>query len=193
MKRLLLGLLLAAAASLSMPLAASAAEYTTFVGCDDLSANPVPSHVCQIGEFPGAYFESDVETEYEVCVEFPDTEFLCTEQPQLAEADVLYVNSITTGLEGDHLVIWYVEGVEVGSWVFRMDPPPPPPTLPPPPAPVTLIPPPAISTAPSPHCLAAQQHVAKLKGRLHKAHGAKQKSKIRAKLRIARAAARAAC
>lgn len=123
MRRLFIGLVLAAMALLLVPLPASAAEYETFVGCDDLAENPVPSHECQLGDFPGAFFESDVETEYEICIEFPDTEELCLEE-QEAEAGVLYVNSIISELEGDHLVTWYVEGVEVGSWAFRLNAPP---------------------------------------------------------------------
>ncbi len=190
MRRLLLGMLLAAAASLSIPLSASAASYTTFVGCDDLSGAPIPSHTCELGDFPGAYFESDVDTEYDVCVEFPGGGFLCAEE-QAAEAGIVYVNSITTTLTGNHFVYWFVEGVEVGAWTFRMDAPVPPP-LPIVPAPPALTPslvPPVQSTA----CLKARVQIEKLKGQLRKATGTKRKSKIRAKLRKARAASRNAC
>ena len=194
MKRLFLGLGVAAVAFLCVPLSASAAEYETFVGCDDLAENPVPSHECQIGDFPGAYFESDVNAEVEVCVEFPTTEILCTE-PELAEAGILYVLSIFSELEGNHLVSWHVEGTEVGSWAFRLNPPPPPPPPAAPPssaptAPITL---PAVTTSPPAGCLKAQKRVRGLKNRLKNAIGRKQRAKLRPKLRGARAAARRAC
>lgn len=60
-----LGLALAAVALLSVPSIATAADYKTFVGCDDLAENPIPSHVCQVDDFPGAFFESDSEVEVE--------------------------------------------------------------------------------------------------------------------------------
>ncbi len=198
MKKLFLGLMLAAVASLAIAGSASAAEFETFVGCDDLAETPVPAHVCQIGDFPGAYFESDVDAEYEVCVEFPDAVELCAEE-QFAEAGVLFVNSITSNQEGEHLVTWYVEGVEVGSWAFRLDPPAPPPPPPPPPPPVPSLPtpaatpPPAVTPVASTGCLKAQQRVRNLKNRLQNASGRKQKTKLRSKLRTARATARRLC
>lgn len=187
-KRLLLSALLVAIGSLAIPLSASAAEIETFVACDDSAPIPVPSHVCKIGDSPGAFFESDEETEYDVCVEFPDGEALCAEQ-QLAEAGVLFVNTITTTLPGDHRVLWFVEGILVGSWDFRMDRPPAPPVLAPP-----APPPPVVAPAgPTPACLKARQRVRKLKSSLKKASGPKQKEKLRSKLKGARAATRRAC
>lgn len=189
MKRLFWGLLLMASASLLIPMSATAAEFKTYVGCDDFAQSPVPSHVCLLGEFPGAFFESSADAEYEVCVEFPNQEFICAEE-QEAEEGVLYVNSITTDQPGIHFVSWYVGDTEVGSWSFRMDAPVPPT----PPAPV--VPPPAqpaVAPTPSPNCLAAQLQVGKLKHRLQKAGGAKQKKKIRAKLRNARNAVNREC
>ncbi len=118
---------------------ANAASYSTFVGCS-VSASAVPSHICHIGDEPGAFFESDTEVEYDVCVDFPGAETICADE-QEAEADVLYVNAITTNIPGNHLVTWYVEGIEVASWTFRMDNPPAPA------APTPATPPPA--TAPS--------------------------------------------
>jgi hypothetical protein len=188
MKRLLLGVALVAAALLSIPLSASAAEYEMFVGCDDLAENPIPSHVCQVGDLPGVFFESDEETEYEVCVKFPDEEVLCRGE-QLAEAGILYVNSIFSEMEGTHLVSWYVGGVEIGSWSFRLDAPPPPP--PPAPAPVTPLP--SVAPVTPPQCLQAQHQVGRLKNRLRSASGRKQRAKIRGKLKSARAKARRLC
>lgn len=193
MERVLLCISLMAAALLSIPSSAAAAEYDTFVGCDDLSESPAPSHVCQIGDFPGAYFESDVDTEYDVCVEFPTEQVLCAEE-QFAEAGVLFVNSITTELAGNHFVAWFVEGVEVGSWSFRMDaPPPPPPVVPAPAPPAPPAPPVVVPAKPSVACSKAKQQVGKFKGQLRKATSRKQRARIRAKLRAARATTRNAC
>ncbi len=184
-KRLLLGALLAAIGSLAIPLSASAAEIETFVACNESS--PIPSQVCKIGDSPGAFFESDEEVEYDVCVEFPVGETLCAEQ-QLADPGVLFVNSITTNSPGNHRVIWFVEGIEVGSWTFRMDAPAPPAPAPPPPAPPVIAP-----AAPSPACLKAKRRVRKLRAALQKASRRDQKAQTQAKLKAARAAAKRAC
>jgi hypothetical protein len=186
LKRLLLGALLAAIGSLAIPMSASAAEIETFVACNESA--PIPSHVCKIGDSPGAFIESDEDVEYDVCVEFPDGEALCLER-QVADAEVLFVNSITTNLPGNHRVLWFVEGVEVGSWTFRMDAPPAPAPAPlPPPAPPVIAP-----AAPSPACLKAKQRVRKLKAALQRAGSREQKAKAQAKLKAARAAAKRAC
>jgi hypothetical protein len=103
---------------------ASAVSYSTYAGCSPFASTP-PSHVCQIGDEPGAFFRADTEVEYEVCVTFPNAETICAEE-ELAEAETLYVNAITTNIVGNHLVSWYVEGVEVASWTFRLDEPPAP-------------------------------------------------------------------
>jgi hypothetical protein len=190
MKKSFLGLVLAVTVSLLIPMSASAAQYETFVGCDDLAENPVPSHVCQISDFPAAYFASDVNAEYEVCVEFPTGTTLCAEE-QLAKAGFLYINSISTELAGDYFASWYVEGVEVGSWAFRLDSPPPPPV---PPLPAAAAPsPPAVAPGPSPACLKARQLVTKASKQLKNAAGPKQKAKIRAKLKKAKATAKHLC
>lgn len=189
MKRLLLGLVVAF--SLLAPSSAGAADYTTFVGCDDLADNPVPSHVCLTKDFPAAYFEADVDTEYEICVEFPGGKVLCAEE-QFAEAEVLYLNSITSELPGNHVVTWYVEGFEVGSWTFRLDAPAPPPA-PVAPAPVIPVALPAVAPAPTAACLKSQQQVTKFKSRLRNAGSPKQKAKLRGKLKSARAATKNLC
>jgi hypothetical protein len=196
MIRLGLGVALAATALLLMPSIATAAEYETFVGCDDLAENPVPSHVCRVGDFPGAFFESDSNVEVEVCVEFPTAFIDCTE-PEFAEAGILYVLSITSELEGDYLVTWNVEGADVGSWAFRLEPPPPVvavnPARVPSPAPVTSPPPVVTSSLPTPACRKARQRVRKLGRQLQNAGSRKRKAMIRGKLKQARAIARRAC
>jgi hypothetical protein len=211
-KRLIVGSLLAALLSLAVPMSANAAEYETFVGCDDLEEEPVPAHVCEVGDFLGAYFASEVEVEYEVCVELPTGEELCTEE-ELAEAEVLYVNTLLGELEGEYLFTWYVEGLPVGSWTVRLDPPPPAPTPTPAPAP-TPPPSPAPPTTtpvttpsgPSAKCRSSKARVRALgkqanalEQRLKHAKGQQkaniraQEAKIQGKLRRARSAARRAC
>jgi hypothetical protein len=185
MKRSVLVLLLLSASSLLVAATASAASFSTYVGCSP-DAEAAPSHVCQIGDEPGAFFESDSEVEYEVCVDFPNGEALCLEEPPV-EPEVLFVNAITTELPGDHLVTWFVEGLEVGSWTFRMDAPPAP-ALPAP-----ILPPPVVLSSASPRCIAAKGRVAKLKTRLRKAATRKQRVRIRLSLRRARARAKSAC
>jgi hypothetical protein len=177
----------------AIPASAGAANYDTFAGCDDLADNPVPSHVCQLDDFPAAYFEADADTEYEVCVEFPAGDVLCAEE-QEAEAGVLVINSLTTDETGDHFISWWVGDEEVGSWTLRMDPVPPPPApVNPVVAPAPVVPPlPAVALAPSAVCLKAQQRIRGLSGRVRKAEGP-SKAKIRTKLKGARATAKRAC
>ncbi len=201
MKRYLVLVIVCLAGVLSISSAAIAAtpKTRTFVGCDDLAEEPAPSHVCEVGDFPAAYFESSEETEYEVCVEFPNAEVLCAEE-QIAEAGVLYENSITTEMEGLHFVSWFIGETEVGSFAFRMEPPKPPPSPPVvvPPAPIVVSPPapapvPLVEPSQSPVCLTAQGQVTKLKARLRNAKTRRQKAKLRKALTAARAFATKTC
>lgn len=148
MKRVLFTFLLLVPVTSAVTAApAAAAGYTTYVGCSD-TASTVASHVCQLGDEPGAFFESEEETEYEVCVTFPSAVTLCAEE-QFAQTGTLYVNDITTDQTGNHLVAWYVEGVEVAAWSFRIDAPPSPPA-PVPTSVLTPVPAPAPAAAPAP-------------------------------------------
>lgn len=192
MKRLFLGAVLAAALALAIPAAASAAEYETFVGCNYLTESPVPSHTCQVGDAPGAFFESDEETEYDVCVEFPDGFFDCAEE-QEAEAEVLYVNRIFSDEPGDYLLSWFVGPTEVGSWTFRLELPPAPPA--PVPVPLPLPAPPVLPAVavPSPACVKAKKQVTKFKNKLQNTSGRKAKAKVRGKLKASKGAVKRAC
>jgi hypothetical protein len=197
------------------PASSSAAPgYVAYVGCSSTASAP-PSHVCLIGEEPGAFFESpEEEVEYEVCVTFPGAETLCTEEPQEAEAGELYVNEITTESPGVHLVRWYVEGVEVAAWSFTMELPPepevppvttPPTTTPPPSTPAPTPPPPATPAPapkapkpkPKPHtsaaCLKDKRTIKSLEGQFNKAKSSKQRSTIQKALKTARKASAKAC
>ena len=189
----LLALVSATVVGLAFTGLAAAAQVSTYVGCTDLG-QAAPSHECEIGDFPGAFFKADEEIEYDVCVEFPSELFLCAEE-QLAFAGTLYVNPITTDQVGRHYVDWYLSGTEelLGSWTFDLKEPPKP-------APVAVLPPPlpvpAISapvpTGPSKACLKARKRTKVLSGRLSTA-GKKQKASIRKKLKMSRAKAKKRC
>ncbi|MGB7684301.1 MAG: hypothetical protein WBL45_00790 [Solirubrobacterales bacterium] len=184
MKRPLLAFLLLAAGWLLAAPASSLGANLAYVGCSS-NADAAPSHVCQFGDSPGAFFESETEVEYEVCVKFPSGEEICLGE-QIAEPGVLFVNEITSSIPGTHLVTWFVEGAEVAAWDFRLDAPPAPPAVVPPP-PATVIP------VTNTKCRDAKRRVEKLKSRLRKATKAKQKAAIRATLKNARASMRRAC
>jgi hypothetical protein len=192
MKRLFLGTVLATTLALAIPAAASAAEYKTYVGCGTSATTP-PANVCLVGDAVGAFFKSGAETEYEVCVEFPDGFEGCVEE-QEAEAEVLSINELVPDELGTYFVSWYVGITEVGSSTFRLDPrpvPPAPPVLPPAPAPA----PPPIAAAPvkTVACMKAEKRVKQLKNQLRNASGQEAKTKIRGKLKGARATVNRAC
>jgi hypothetical protein len=192
MKRLFLGTVLAAALAVAIPAAASAAEYETYVGCGASASTP-PAGVCLLGDTVGAFFESDEETEYEVCVETPDGFEECAEE-QEAEAGTLYVNELVPDELGTYFVSWYVGLTEVGFSTFRLDPrpaPPAPPALPPAPAPVP--PPVAVAPVKTVACTKAEKLVKQLKNQLQSTSGHKAKTKVRGKLKGARAAVNRAC
>ena len=144
MKRLCIGLVLATAALLLIPFTASAATYETYVACDYEEESLTPSHVCHSDEAPAAFFGSDADTEVEFCFEVPSGGGIECAEPFPAEAGVLYYYKIPDPIEGDYFFQWFVEGLEVGSWDLRVDPPAPPP-VPPTPAPTT---PPAVVAPP---------------------------------------------
>ncbi|HYP55448.1 MAG TPA: hypothetical protein VEQ41_04005 [Solirubrobacterales bacterium] len=196
MRRLLVGIL-AAAILLLVPASASAVEYSTDVACGVTAAAP-PSRVCEIDDDIGAFFEADEDTEYEVCVEFPDGSFPCT--PLLfAEANVLDVVEIVTDELGEHVATWWVGDELVGLWGFDVvAPPKPPPPPPPPPAPPVLPAPPQSKPLVTPACVKARGTVTRLKARLRKlrakkASTPKQKTQLAGKLRKAKAAVKRAC
>jgi hypothetical protein len=189
MKRLLLGLALAAFSVALIPSTASAATNTGFVGCDDTTENPQPSHKCLTTDSPAAYFEASEEIEYEVCLFRGPVEEECS-PPATAEAETLFQNSFKTSA-GTYDAVWFVAGTEeeLAEWEIAIEepPPPPPPVLPvAPPVVAPVLP--TLNT----ECLAAQKRVTRLKGRVRRAHG-EQKAKLKSKLRKARAAANAAC
>ena len=107
----------------ALPATAGAAAYKHYVACG-ISAKAKPSHVCPKGAKKGAFFKSfNAAVYYSVCVKFPRGNTLCAnKQPQKEEPKqgTLYVNSIQSTSPGKHVVSWYVEGKNVGSWTFRV-------------------------------------------------------------------------
>jgi hypothetical protein len=194
MKRLILGLVLTGLTALAVPSSAPAANsYDFFVACDETAEPPVPSHECLTTDNMAAFFEATEETEYEVCLYLNETidPLDCT-SGEKAEAGTLKRNGLTFD-PGDYEVVWFdleldPEHEEIGIWKLKVSSPPPPPPPPPPPAPVVL---PALPGL-NPACLSAQRRVTRLKASVKKAHGHK-KVKLKAKLKKARAAAKAAC
>jgi hypothetical protein len=191
MRRVLIGVLSTMVVALSAPTVASAAEYSFDVGCGLTAATP-PSHVCEIDDPIGAFFEADEDTGYEVCLEFPDGFFTCTEE-EFAQANVFNVNPITTNELGQHLASWWIGEELLGIWDFQVVASPPPPPPPPPPAPVAPPPPPVVVPQVSAACVKARRSVTRLRARIRKASTAKQKAKLRPRLRRAKAAVRRAC
>lgn len=195
MKRMLVSALLMGVAMLAIPAPASALEYYFDVSCG-LSADSPASHVCESDDQIGAFFESDEATGYEVCVEFPSGSLVCSPE-QLAEANVLYVNQITTNQLGEHRAMLWIDEELVDLWDFLVvEPPKPPPPPPPPPAAAPAAappPPPAVVPQVSTQCVKARRNVTRLRSRLRKAIGRQQKASLRARLRGARAAVRRAC
>lgn len=190
MKRLFLGTVLATALALAIPAAASA-EYETYVGCGTSASTP-PAQACVLGDTVGAFFESEAETEYEICVEFPDGFEECAEE-QEAEAGTLYVNKLVADELGTYSFSWYVGPTEVGFSTLRLDPrpaPPAPPALPPAPAPV---PPPAVLPVKTVACTKSEKRVKQLKSQLRNTSGREAKAKVRGKLKGAKAAVNRAC
>jgi hypothetical protein len=111
-----LGIALLASAS---PASAQGAAYKHYVACG-LSQNAKPAHLCQKARKKGAFFRSNNgDVFYTVCVKFPTKKNLCAPK-QKAEQGTLYVNKITSNIPGKHRVSWFVEGKQVGSFVFRI-------------------------------------------------------------------------
>lgn len=109
------GLLIGAA----VPATAGAAAYKHYVGCG-ISRNATPSHVCPKKSKKGAFFKSlKGDVNYSVCVKFPSGKNLCA-KAQKATQGTLYVNKVTSTIPGKHRVTWFVEGKQVGSFVFRV-------------------------------------------------------------------------
>jgi hypothetical protein len=103
----------------AVPASAGSASYRHYVACG-LSQKAKPAHVCQKARKKGAFFRSnDADVFYKVCVRFPTGKHLCA-PPEEATRGTLYVNKITSNIPGKHRVTWFVEGKQVGSFVFTV-------------------------------------------------------------------------
>jgi hypothetical protein len=93
--------------------------YRHYVACG-LSQNAEPSHLCQKARDKGAFFRSNkADVFYTVCVQFPTGRHLCAPR-QEAVKGTLYVNKVTSNIPGEHKVTWFVEGKQVGLFVFTV-------------------------------------------------------------------------
>jgi hypothetical protein len=180
----------------AFPAFAGAEVTAAYVACSTSGEAP-PADECTLGESPAAFFESDEDVEYAICVEPPSDSPECL-TGQEAEAEVLYFNQITAEIGGLWWVDWFLpaegepeEFIHVAEWAFFMKDPPAPP--PPPPPPTAIVPPAIIEPTTSLACLKAQRKVRKVRGQLRAADGRKRKAALRAKLKRARAAANRAC
>jgi hypothetical protein len=173
-------------------------EVSTFAGCDSLSPTPVPSHECEIGDSPGGYLKSNEQIFYDICTKHPNGESVC-ETNQSAAPNVLFGNVIVAKEVGQYLVTWTKTGegsTSYGSWTFTMKAAgssQPPESTPEnrAPAPVPVVTPP-IASQQSVACTVAKRHTKTLAAKL-KTAGKNQKSKVRARLRKARATVASAC
>jgi hypothetical protein len=113
---MLLGIALLASAA---PASADAAAFKHYVACG-VSKNAKPKHKCNKASKKGAFFKSlKGDVSYSVCVKFPTGKNICA-KAQPATQGTLYVNKITSNIPGKHRVTWFVEGKQVGAFVFKV-------------------------------------------------------------------------
>ena len=112
----LLGSALIASAA---PASANAAAYKHYVACG-VSQKAKAEHACPKQAKKGAFFKSlKADVNYSVCVTFPTGKSICA-KAQPATQGTLYVNKITSNIPGMHKVTWFVEGKQVGVFVFQV-------------------------------------------------------------------------
>ncbi len=113
---MLLGVALLASAA---PASAGAAAFKHYVACG-VSKNAKPAHKCPKASKKGAFFKSlNGDVNYSVCVKFPTGKNICA-KAQPATQGTLYVNKITSNIPGKHRVTWFVEGKQVGAFIFKV-------------------------------------------------------------------------
>jgi hypothetical protein len=185
-------LLTGIAALLVVPDSASAANYSYFVSCE---LPPEPSHECVAPDELVAinvigFFEADKDTNYELCIEYPDEYFPCV-GPFLAEAKVPQENGFAALEVGRYEAVWYFAGTdeEIGSWEFKMVEPPPSSA----PAASPVVPAVVLPSKMDANCQRAKKRVRKLKGQIRRASSSRQKAKLRGKLKRARAKVKRVC
>lgn len=98
--------------------------YTVYGACG-IGGDSTPSHLCHKGDSLGAFFRSEsTDVHYDVCVDFPVSSRRLCSKGQEAQAGVLYVNKITSGVVGRTTITWYVNSAQVGTWTFGLYPDP---------------------------------------------------------------------
>lgn len=93
------------------------ARLRAYTACG-LSQYAQPARECPRRRKIGAFFESNQEVVYAVCVVFPLGRRLCTNE-QVAQAGTLYVNKLTSNAIGRHKVIWYAAGQRLVRYLWR--------------------------------------------------------------------------
>jgi hypothetical protein len=95
-----------------------APSYEAYVACSRGRYAP-PTTRCRREAKVGAFLRSSQPVTYTVCVRFPSGRELCADEQQ-AEAEVLYVNAVTTHVVGRHKVIWYLPDRRIVRF-FRLE------------------------------------------------------------------------
>jgi hypothetical protein len=119
LKTLVAAMLAIALLASAAPATAGAVAYRHYVACG-VSQNAKPAHKCPKKAKKGAFFRSvKADVNYSVCVKFPTGKNICA-KAQPATQGTLYVNKITSNIPGKHRVSWFVEGKQVGAFVFMV-------------------------------------------------------------------------
>lgn len=90
---------------------------TAYLACG-LSQYAKRAHECPHRSKVGAFFKSNREISYTVCVTFPGGRRLCAYE-QLAHASTLYVSKVTTHATGWHKVVWFAGGQRIVRYLWR--------------------------------------------------------------------------
>jgi hypothetical protein len=92
-------------------------QLTAYIACG-LSQYAAPARECPHRGKVGAFFKSNREILYTICITFPGGRRLCAYE-QLAQAGTLYVNKVTTSTTGRHKVVWFAAGQRVVRYLWR--------------------------------------------------------------------------
>ena len=92
-------------------------ELTAYGACG-LSKYARPAHECPRQSKIGAFFESNRDLTYTVCITFPSQRRICAIE-QSALANTLYVNKVTSNALGRHKLVWYTAGRKLVRYLWR--------------------------------------------------------------------------
>jgi hypothetical protein len=93
-------------------------SFRAYLACSRC-ANPRPAGGGATRQPKGAFFNASQTVRYTVCVRYPTRRQLCARN-QLAEANVTYVNKVTSNMPGSHKVTWSVDGRTVATRYLRV-------------------------------------------------------------------------